>query len=590
LATGRRPSKRGPTDPDFFSSARSFPITLGTQVRPGELHGYYVDLRFKAEEASWPPPWLAPRSQQLHVSTAQWGLGAFERYVAGDGEEWLNAAKGAADHFVAEQVRGTDRDGAWLHGMPMHHTFLLRAPWISAMAQGEAASLLARVHAETGDEQYADAAVRALRPLRVASARGGAQALLGGGPFYEEYPTDPPSFVLNGAIFALWGVYDVSLRLDDDLAARDFADALDALASNIERWDCGYWSLYDLFPHPVPNVASSAYHSLHTTQLRALELIAPRPEIGRMAETFERYASSRASAARAFAVKSAFRMIVPRNRVLAHRLPWSEGRRGQSIEPGRLGHSLVLAYHAVSAHWPSSLAVTPDRLREQLEMLIRHGYVGATFAEVVRGDVTAKSVAVTFDDGFRSVVEHAFPVLSELGLRATIFVPAGLMGIGAPMSWSGLDRWVGTEWENELVPATWDELRGLRDAGWEIASHTWSHARLPLLSDDDLATELVRSRERCAEEMGEPCETLAYPYGDYDGRVQAAARDSGYAAAASIHPGPERPYSWPRIGVYSIDEGFRYRMKASATVRRFRSSRLGQAVERRRQLPGRHQS
>jgi heparosan-N-sulfate-glucuronate 5-epimerase len=132
---------------------------------------------------------------------------------------------------------------------------------------------------------------------RVPSTRGGAQALLGGGPFYEEYPTDPPSFVLNGAIFALWGVYDVSLRLDADGAGKDFADALAALASNIERWDCGYWSLYDLFPHPVPNVASSAYHSLHTTQLRAMQLITPRPEFERTADTFERYASSRASAA-----------------------------------------------------------------------------------------------------------------------------------------------------------------------------------------------------------------------------------------------------------------------------------------------------
>src|SRR5829696_4157501 len=165
----------------------------------------------------------------------------------------------------------------------------------------------------------------------------------------------------------------------------------------------GSSSLYDLFPHPVPNVASSAYHSLHTTQLRAMQLITPRPEFERTADTFENYARSRASGARAFAVKSAFRMVVPRTRVLAHRLPWSEGRRGQSIKPGPLGHSLVLAYHAVSAHWPSSLAVSADRLREQLEMLVRHGYVGATFAEVVRGDVTAKTVAVTFDDGFRSV-------------------------------------------------------------------------------------------------------------------------------------------------------------------------------------------
>jgi peptidoglycan/xylan/chitin deacetylase (PgdA/CDA1 family) len=590
VTSGRRPSKRGPTDPDFFSSARSFPITVGSQVRPGEPHGYYVDLRFKAEEPSWPPPWLPPREQQLHVSTAQWGLGAFEHYLAGEGEEWLEAARGAADHFVAEQVRGGPRDGAWVHGMPMHHTFLLRPPWISAMAQGEVASLLARVHAETDDERYADAALRALAPLRIPSARGGAQAFLGGGPFYEEYPTDPPSFVLNGGIFALWGVYDVSLRLDPDLAGRDFADALDALASNIERWDCGYWSLYDLFPHPVPNVASSAYHSLHTTQLRAMQLIAPRPSFERTAGNFERYARSRASGARAFAVKSAFRMIVPRNRVLAHRLPWSEGRRGRSIRPRRLGHSLVLAYHAVSPEWPSSLAVSPERLRAHLEMLVRHGYVGATFAEVVRGDVAAKTVAVTFDDGFRSVIEHGFPVLSEFGLPATIFVPAGLMGVGAPMRWRGLDRWLGTEWEDELMPATWDELRGLRDAGWEIASHTWSHARLPQLGDDALATELVRSRERCAEEMGVPCETLAYPYGDHDARVQAMARDAGYAAAASIHPGPERPYSWPRIGVYSVDEGLRYRVKASPAVWRFRSTRVGQALERRRQLPGRHQS
>ena len=451
------------------------------------------------------------------------------------------------------------------------------------MAQGEVASLLARMHRETGEERYADAALRALAPLRVPSARGGAEALLGGGPFYEEYPTDPPSFVLNGAIFAIWGVYDVSLDLDPDRAGRDFADSLDVLASNIERWDSGYWSLYDLFPHPVPNVASAAYHLLHTTQLRAMQLIAPRPEIVRTAVNFERYSESRLNEARAFAVKAGFRIVVPRNRFFAHRLPWSESRRGQKVKSGRVVHSLVLAYHAVSAHWPSSLAVTPAKLHEQLEMLVRHGYVGATFGDVVRGEAAEKTVAVTFDDGFRSVFEHAFPVLSELGLPGTIFVPAGLVGLGAPMRWRGMDQWIGTDWEDELLPATWDELRQLRDAGWEVASHTWSHARLPQLNDDTLATELVRSREKCAEEMGEPCETLAYPYGEYDARVQGATRDAGYAAAASIHPGPELPFSWPRIGVYSVDVGLRYRLKASPTVRRLRSSRWGRALERRRQ-------
>jgi peptidoglycan/xylan/chitin deacetylase (PgdA/CDA1 family) len=446
------------------------------------------------------------------------------------------------------------------------------------------------VHRETGDDRYAEAALRALEPLRVPTSKGGVLALLGGGPFFEEYPTDPPSFVLNGAIYAMWGVYDVSIGLDADRAGRDWSDSLDVLASNIERWDCGYWSIYDLFPHPVPNIASSAYHLLHITQLRAMQLIAPRPEIERTAANFERYSDSRLNEAHAFAVKSGFRMVVPRNRVLAHRLPWSESRRGQKVKSGRLAHSLVLAYHAISAHWPSALAVTPDRLREQLEMLVRHGYVGATFGEVIRGDVPAKTVAVTFDDGFRSVFDNAFPVLSELGLRGTIFVPAGLMGSGVPMHWGGIDRWVGTEWESELMPCTWDELRELRDAGWEVASHTWSHQRLPQLDDDALATELVSSREKLAAEMGESCETLAYPYGDFDSRVQAAARDAGYAGAASMRVGPERPYSWPRVGVYSVDEGFRYRLKASPTVRRFRTSRWGQLIEARRHRPGRHPS
>jgi peptidoglycan/xylan/chitin deacetylase (PgdA/CDA1 family) len=223
-------------------------------------------------------------------------------------------------------------------------------------------------------------------------------------------------------------------------------------------------------------------------------------------------------------------------------------------------------------------------------LLVRHGYVGATFAEVVRGEAAAKSIAVTFDDGFRSVIQRAFPVLSELGLRGTIFVPTGLMGLGVPMRWDGLDRWSGSEWEDELLPATWDELRELHDAGWEIASHTWSHARLPQLDDHALRTELLRSRERCEEEIGEPCESLAYPYGDYDPRVQAMARETGYAAAASMHPGPESRYSWPRIGVYSRDDGLRYRVKATPTVRRLRSSRLGQALERKRQPHARETS
>jgi heparosan-N-sulfate-glucuronate 5-epimerase len=587
VASERRSPARGPTDPDFFSSARSFPTSVGSLIKPEEVNGYYVDLRFKAEEPVWPPSWLQPKGKQLHVATAQWALGCFERYLAGEGEEWLQAAIDAGNYLLEDQ----EADGAWLHGMPMPHTYLLHPPWISAMAQGEGASLLVRLYAETGEERFADSALRALKPLQKPVRAGGARSLIGGGPFFEEYPTEPPSFVLNGGIFALWGCYDVGAGLSDTGARKDFTDGVDALAQNIERWDTGYWSLYDLFPHPVVrNVASSAYHSLHITQLRAMQLIAPRPELEAAATRFESYAQSRLNPARAFATKALFRLITPRNRLLAHRVPWSESRRGRNVKSGHVAHSLVLCYHAISHHWPSVLAITPERLRDQLEFLVRHGYRGATFSQIVSGEAPAKALAITFDDAFRSVFDHAFPVLSEFGLPGTVFVPTALVGLPTSMSWDGIDKWKGGSHEDELRCMTWDELRQLRDAGWEIASHTRSHAYLPKLGDAELHAELAESREDLGRELGAPCRALAYPYGAVDDRVANAAGNAGYEAAAALRPGAPDPLRWPRFGIYPVDGSARFRLKVSPLLRAFRNSPAGRVVEKARPLSRSHPS
>ncbi len=564
---------------------------VGTQIRSGEVHGYYIDLRFKAETPTWPPAWLPPRDRQLHVATAQWALGAYERHLAGEGDEWLACALGAGRYLVDDMEQGGALDGAWMHQLAMPHTYELRPPWISGMAQGEGASLLVRLHAATGDESFADAARRALKPLSIPVAKGGVRALLGGGPFFEEYPTEPPSFVLNGAIFAMWGCYDVGLGLGESAAMQDFRDAVDVLAQNIERWDTGYWSLYDLFPHPVlPNVASSAYHALHIAQLRAMHRIAPREELEDTAARFEGYAAERANAARAFAVKSMFRLVTPRNRYLAHRTPWSESRRGRNVKSRPMAHSLVLCYHAISRQWPSVLAVTPERLRAQLEFLVRHGFQGATFSEIAWGEAPSKALAITFDDGFRSVHEHAFSVLSEFGIPGTVFVPTSLVGLPKPMSWPGIDQWDGGPYEDELRCMTWDELRQLRDAGWEIASHTRTHARLPDLDDAELHAELSESKDALSRELGEPCRSLAYPFGAFDDRVVRAAGDAGYEAAAVLRPGPPDPLRWPRFGIYPVDGPARFRLKVSPVVRGIRNSSTGRTLEKARNLSGIHPS
>jgi hypothetical protein len=190
------------------------------------------------------------------------------------------------------------------------------------MAQGEAASLLIRAYTASGNDLFAEAALLALRPLGILQSAGGARAALGDGFFLEEYPTDPPSHVLNGGIFALWGYYDVAVGLVNADARREFDEGVDTLARNIHRWDTGAWTRYDLFPFVITNVASSFYHRLHSDQLRAMQLVAPRADFMAAIERFEHYLSSRANRTRAVAHKALFRMLIPRNRVLGTRTPF----------------------------------------------------------------------------------------------------------------------------------------------------------------------------------------------------------------------------------------------------------------------------
>jgi hypothetical protein len=290
----------------------SFNQPLGQRIAPDGVRGYYIDMRVKAKSPAWPSSDLPPLDDALKVVIAQWGLGAYEHWLETGREEWLAGARAACDHFVDTQRTEGPLAGGWPHEWSFPHSFHLAPGWLSGMAQGEIASLLVRVHAETGDDALAEAALRGLRPLSVPRAEGGVRVDLEGGPFFEEYPTDPASMVLNGGIFAIWGVRDVAVALGDADATRLFEASLDSLAAGIGRWDLGYWSRYDLYPHKRVNIASNAYHQLHIDQLAAMNAIAPRPALVDAEARFRRYYRSRLNRTRAFAGKVAFRLAVPR--------------------------------------------------------------------------------------------------------------------------------------------------------------------------------------------------------------------------------------------------------------------------------------
>lgn len=222
---------------------------------------------------------------------------------------------------------------------------------------------------------------------------------------------------------------------------------------------------------------------------------------------------------------------------------------------------LVLCYHRVSSAPPHRLAVSPEALEAHLRSLLARGYRPGTAADAVDG--RARVVHATFDDAYRSV-ESALPALERTGVHATVFACAGFADEGRALAVPELEQVVADAPE-EFATMRWDELRALAERGVEIGSHTVSHPHLPRLSDEELDRELTASREQVSDELGLPCRYLAYPYGDEDGRVRAAAQRAGYDAAFAL-PGRRSPvdrFGLPRVDLYWRDTGLRARLKLS---------------------------
>jgi peptidoglycan/xylan/chitin deacetylase (PgdA/CDA1 family) len=247
---------------------------------------------------------------------------------------------------------------------------------------------------------------------------------------------------------------------------------------------------------------------------------------------------------------------------------------------------LVLCYHAVSEQWPARLSITPERLEQHVRLMLDRGYVGATFTEAVTSPPARRTFAVTFDDAFTSVLEHAYPVLSAAGIPGTLFVPTALIG-GTPMSWPGIEEWVGGPYERELTGMTWEEIGTLAQAGWEIGSHTRTHPHLTEIGDAALAEELEGSKADLERMLG-ACDSLAYPYGCVDDRVAEAARAAGYRTAAGLPGQHESPnlLRWPRAGIYVYDDMRKFRRKVSPVLRRARGSSLWPVLDRTRRRVG----
>jgi peptidoglycan/xylan/chitin deacetylase (PgdA/CDA1 family) len=140
-------------------------------------------------------------------------------------------------------------------------------------------------------------------------------------------------------------------------------------------------------------------------------------------------------------------------------------------------------------------------------------------------------VALTFDDAFANLIGNAFPELVQRGIPATVFVPSG--NLGRRPAWRLGE---GRRDASERV-MTAEQVRGVASSRlFTVGSHTVRHATLTELADDELDHELTMSRVHLEGLTGASVDSIALPYGVYDGRVLDHARRAGYTRALSIEP------------------------------------------------------
>lgn len=192
------------------------------------------------------------------IAIFQYGLGAYDLYLKTGEENYKAKALKMAEWALKNQRH----DGSW-------NAFgaLGLSCDVSAMAQGEGASLLARAYTETQDEAYKKAACAAVDFMLIPVESGGTAEYISEGLILKEYPEKET--VLNGWIFASFGLFDVSKISEEKKYLKAWRASLSALRFVLPKFDEGHWSYYNL----GKMYTSDFYHSLHIELLKALDTI-----------------------------------------------------------------------------------------------------------------------------------------------------------------------------------------------------------------------------------------------------------------------------------------------------------------------------
>ena len=185
---------------------------------------------------------------------------------------------------------------------------------------------------------------------------------------------------------------------------------------------------------------------------------------------------------------------------------------------------VVLAYHSVPDEHQEAFA-------RQMRALVRG-------SKAARADMSIPSsghehyVAVTFDDGYQTILRNALPELAQRGIPCTIFVAPGALGMRP--NWTDYSGGADASLNDPILSV--EQLQRLSPDSVEIGSHTVTHPMLAQLPERDARMELCRSRSMLAEILGRDVKLFSFPYGSFNARLLELCRDVGYERVFITHP------------------------------------------------------
>jgi peptidoglycan/xylan/chitin deacetylase (PgdA/CDA1 family) len=209
----------------------------------------------------------------------------------------------------------------------------------------------------------------------------------------------------------------------------------------------------------------------------------------------------------------------------------------------------ILCYHKVDPRLELGVTrLSPRRFARQMERLARDGVRTLSLDDVAawahgKRDCAPNEVAITFDDAYRALRDHAFPILEAHGFTATCFVITAYAG--------RLNRWDVAYGGRRFAHLAWRDMRRWQSRGITFASHTVTHPRLTWVTRGSASQELNASREDMARALDVPPTAVSYPFGACGPREFALAREAGYDVGFTLgSTWRNDPLAVPRLPVY----------------------------------------